>query len=143
MRFLVKYQSRGGNTRAVAETIANTLGVTAEPADAPINENVDVLFIGGGFYIGRIDEKLKDCLEKLPVEKIGKIIPFGTSGGRKAVIKQILEYAVKKGIKADERSLYVPMWLKGNGVLGFKGGKLSDKQIKKITEFAKSVMREN
>lgn len=33
MKTAVRYQSRGGNTKAVAEVIANSLGVKAEPVD--------------------------------------------------------------------------------------------------------------
>jgi len=141
MKFSVKYQSRGGNTRAVAETIADTLGVKAELIDTPLNENVDVLFIGGSLYMGQIDENLKNYLDNLSAEKIGKIAVFGTSGGQKKVIDEITECAVKKGIKTDERSLYVPMGLKGHTWLGLKGGKLNKKQIDKIKEFAHNFLK--
>lgn len=33
MKIAVRYQSRGGNTKAVAEVIANSLGVKAEAVD--------------------------------------------------------------------------------------------------------------
>jgi hypothetical protein len=65
-------------------------------------------------------------------EKISKIVPFGTSGSQKVVIREITEYAVKRGIKVDERALYVQMWLKGHSALGLKGGNLTDSQKKKI-----------
>jgi flavodoxin len=44
MKYAVRYQSRGGNTRAVAEIIAGILGINAEPFDRPLDENVDVTF---------------------------------------------------------------------------------------------------
>jgi menaquinone-dependent protoporphyrinogen IX oxidase len=136
MKFSVKYQSRGGNTRAVAEVIAGTLGVKAEPVDTPTTENVDILFIGGALYAWRIDKKLRKYLDKVESEKIGKIAVFGTSGGQENVIKKITEYAAKKGLKADERSLYLPMKLQGNALFGRKGGNLNNDQINKIKEFA-------
>jgi flavodoxin len=142
VKYSVKYQSRNGNTHAVAEIIANVLGVQAEPADAPLNENVDILFVGGGLYKGRLDGKLNDFLENITSEKIGKIIPFGTSGGQPAVIKQITEYALKKGIKIDERQLFVPMGLRGHSWFGLKGGKLKDKQIQKIKEFVNNILEQ-
>lgn len=53
MKIAVRYQSRGGNTKAVAEVIANSLGVKAEAVDNAITQWVDVLFVGGGVYINR------------------------------------------------------------------------------------------
>ena len=136
MKFSVRYQSRGGNTRAVAEVIAETLGVKAEPVTVPLDENADILFIGGALYAWRIDKKLKKFIDNIPAEKIGKIAVFGTSGGQENVIKKITEYAAKKGIKADERSLYVPMGFQGNAIFGRKGGNLTERQISSIKKFA-------
>jgi hypothetical protein len=50
MKYAIRYQSRGDNTRAVAEIIAGILGVKAEPIDTPLDENVDVLFIRGRWF---------------------------------------------------------------------------------------------
>jgi len=136
MKFSVKYQSRGGNTQAVAEVIANTLGVKAEPVDTPLTENVDILFIGGALYAWRIDKKMKKFINNIELEKVGKIAVFGTSGGQENVIKKIAKYAGKKGLKADERSLYIPMGFNGNALFGRKGGNLNNDQINKIKEFA-------
>ena len=136
MKFAVRYQSRGGNTRAVAEVIADTLGVKAEPVDTPLTENVDILFIGGALYAWRIDKKLKKYLDNIDAGKIGKIAVFGTSGGQENVIKKITEYAAKKGLKADERSLYLPMGMQGNALFKRKGGNLSEKQINLVKDFA-------
>jgi flavodoxin len=141
MKYAVRYQSRGGNTRAVAEIIAGILGVEAEPIDRPLDENVDVLFVGGGVYMWHIDAKLKAYLETLVPGKVGKVVPFGTSGGQKVVIREITECAIKRGIQADEHGLYVQMWLKGHSALGLKGGKLNDKQIEKIKKFAKNIIQ--
>jgi flavodoxin len=141
MKFAVRYQSRGGNTRAVAEIIAGIVGVKEETIDIPLDETIDILFIGGGVYGGRIDKKLKDYIENMYSEKIGEIIPFGTSIRKPIVINEITEYAVKKGIKVDERKLHVQMRLKGFGMLGLKGGKLNDKQIGQIKEFTNEIMQ--
>jgi len=140
MKFSVRYYSRGGNTRAVAEVIAETLGVKAESIDTPVDENVDFLFIGGGLFMGRLDGKLTDYIMNISPEKIGNIVPFGTSGGQKKVIDKIKECAAKKGVKIDERDLYIQMGIKGHSWFGLKGGKLNAKQINKTKEFAKGFI---
>ena len=50
MSTAVRYYSRSGNTKLVAEAIAKALGVSAVSVDRPeaaLNEKADVLFIGG------------------------------------------------------------------------------------------------
>lgn len=74
MKIAVRYQSRGGNTKAVAEVIANSLGVKAEVVDSAITEWVDVLFIGGGVYMGKMDESLYNFLSELNSENVGQIV---------------------------------------------------------------------
>jgi flavodoxin len=59
MKIAVRYQSHGGNTKVVTEIIAKAAGVTAESIEKPIDETVDILFIGGGAYYRNIDPSLK------------------------------------------------------------------------------------
>ena len=143
MKYAIRYQSRGGNTRAVAEKMAEILGITVETIDTPVNEKIGILFIGGGLYKWVLDEKLKEFLENINPEKIGKIIPFGTSGGQELVIKEITKFAQNKGIKVDENKLCVKFGLKGHSWLGLKGGKLNAKQIKKIEDFTNDIIKNN
>ena len=65
MNIAVRYQSRGGNTRAVAEVIAEVIGVKAETIDKPLDEKVDILFLGGGAYMWDADIKLKEYLDTI------------------------------------------------------------------------------
>ena len=49
----VRYYSRSGNTKLVADAIADAIHVKAvsvDQADAPLTEKADVLFIGGALY---------------------------------------------------------------------------------------------
>ena len=140
MNIAVRYQSRGGNTRAVAEIIAECLDLKAESIDEPITNRVDVLFIGGGVYKWDADPKLKEYLEKLDVEKIGQIVAFSTTGGMAKAISRIEEYAHKAGIKMNEKHLCLKVLLQGHSALGREGGHLTDKQITQIKAFTSEVI---
>lgn len=140
MKIDVRYQSRGGNTKAVAEVIANSLGVKAESVDSAITEWVDVLFVGGGVYMGKMDESLYKFLSKLNSENVGQIVCFSTTGSMASTIKQIKQFAMQKGIMVNENELLLKMLLHGHSSLGLIGGKLTDKQIKKIELFTNSVL---
>ena len=61
MKVEVRYYSRSGNTKVLAEAIAKEAGVKAISVDskeAEINNKVDVLFIGGALYAYGLDNNL-------------------------------------------------------------------------------------
>ena len=82
MKSAVRYYSRSGNTRLVAEAIAKGAGTQAVPvdaADAEVREPVDVLFIGGALYAYGIDTNLKEYIRSLKKENVAKAVVFSTS----------------------------------------------------------------
>ena len=53
MKVQVRYYSRSGNTKILAEAIAkgvNTKAISIDDSNALINDKTDVLFIGGALY---------------------------------------------------------------------------------------------
>ena len=98
----VRYFSRSGNTKAVAQAMAQAIGaqaISTDAPEAPLEEKVDILFIGGALYAYGLDENLSAYLEALDAEKVGKAVVFSTSWISKHagdLIKQALE---KKGIE--------------------------------------------
>ncbi|MGN0482352.1 MAG: flavodoxin family protein [Lachnospiraceae bacterium] len=141
MNVTVRYQSRGGNTKAVAEIIAKKAGVKAESVAVPVEEEADLLFVGGGVYMGKIDDSLAQFLEELDANKVGQIICFSTTGMQESAIVQISEAARKKGIRVNENSLLIRMLWRGHAYLGMTGGKLTEKQIAKTKTFVDEVLR--
>jgi len=140
LKIAVRYQSRGGNTRAVAEIIAEDLGLKAESINEPLAEKVDILFLGGGVYKWDIDPQLKEYLEKLDSNKIGQIVAFSTTGGMKKAITRITEYGKKAGISVNEKQLCLKVLLQGHSALGREGGYLTEKQIAEIKKFTSDVI---
>ncbi|MDL2207024.1 hypothetical protein LJC33_08975 [Eubacteriales bacterium OttesenSCG-928-N13] len=81
MKMMVRYQSRGGNTKVVAEAIAKAVGMTAETIDNPITEPVDLLVVGGGVYAWGLDQSLKIFLENLDPAMVKEVAAFTSAGG--------------------------------------------------------------
>lgn len=142
MKIAVRYQSRGGNTRAAAEVIAKTLGVEAAPIDTPLPEPVDLLFVGGGVYRWDADPELKFYLKTLDAAKIGRIAAFSTTGGMTVAIKRISEAARKQGIPLCRHTLCMKLLLQGHAGLGREGGHLTAVQQSEIREFALAAANE-
>ncbi len=109
MSVAVRYFSRSGNTKKVAEYIAEAAGVNAvsvDAADASLTEKADVLFIGGALYAYGIDNTLKKYLDTLSSDKVGKAVVFSTSWLSKHALDLIKNALSEKGIPVEESTLY-------------------------------------
>lgn len=142
MNIEVRYQSRGGNTKAVAEQIANEFNLKAHSIAIPITEYTDILFVGGGVYEWRMDKTLREFMNRLDSQRIGQIICFSTTGYKNSAIEQMKHIAEEKGIAVNHNELLIKMLLKGHSWLGLEGGNLSDKQLKKIINFTDKIKEE-
>lgn len=142
MKISVRYQSRGGNTKAVAEMISKEFHTQALSVDYPINEYTDILFLGGGVYEWKMDNSLCNFIERLPAEKIGQIICFSTTGLMDSTLKQIRKAAEERGIPVNENELLVKMMLRGHSWLGQTGGNLTEKQRRLVLDFVKKIRGE-
>lgn len=110
MNVAVRYYSRTGNTKAVAEAIAKAAGVEAVNVDsgnAKLSEPLDVLFIGGALYAYGIDNHLKNYLKTLKKEDVKKAVVFSTSWISKHSIELIKKYLSEAGIHIADEAFYV------------------------------------
>ena len=143
MKIAVRYQSRGGNTKAVAEAIANAANVKAEPIDVPFNEPIDILFIGGGVYAQDIDRSLKNYLETLDPNDVKSIAAFSTSGLLNCT-RKITIIVKAKQIHTFDETLPVKFGVRNHAWLGGKGHvTLSDKQLRLVEDFVKKTLTKN
>lgn len=110
MSTAVRYYSRSGNTKLVAEAIAKALGVSAVSVDRPeaaLNEKADVLFIGGALYAYGLDRHLKEYLGSLDKVKVGKAVVFSTSWISRHSIDLIRKALEEKEIPVAGETFYV------------------------------------
>lgn len=102
MKIAVRYHSRTGNTKKVAEAIAEELGLTAEDLSTPLSEKVDALFLGSAVYAAGVDKEVKDFIRDNH-DKIGVIYNFSTTAILTSTYKKIKKVAEENGVKiADE-----------------------------------------
>jgi flavorubredoxin len=106
----VRYFSRTGNTKLVAEAIAKAVQTTAISVDAPdakLDKPVDVLFIGGALYAYGIDSHLKEYLASLQKADVKKAVVFSTSWLSKHAIDLIKKGLKDAGIPVAKEFFYV------------------------------------
>ena len=78
MNIAVRYYTKTGNTKRLAEAVANAVGVEALPISEPVAEPVDILFLGNSYYAFSIDPEVREFVASLDKEKVGKIVNFGS-----------------------------------------------------------------
>lgn len=140
MKVAVRYQSLGGNTKSVAEAIANKAGVKAESITVPLNEPVDVLFIGGGVYAHGLDNSLKDYLKNLDAATVKAVAAFSTAGVMDGA-KRIVSIIKEKGILVHDETLPMKLGVRNHGTFVHKGHiDLTDKELAAVNDFVKKVI---
>ena len=113
MTYAVRYYTKTGNTKRLAEAMAKELGVEALPISEPVNETVDYLFLGNSYYAFSIDPEVKAFVASLDKEKIGKIVNFGTAAMLNSTYKKVKQVADKAGIAMDEKEFHCRGEFKG------------------------------
>lgn len=106
----VRYYSRSGNTKLVADAIAAAVGtqaVSVDASNAALAETADVLFIGGALYAYGLDGKLKNYLQSLDASKVKKAVVFSTSWLSRHALDLIKKELSAKGISVENETFYV------------------------------------
>ncbi len=111
MKKAVRYFSKLGNTKTIAEAIAEGAGVEAvSVTDEPsLQERVDILFLGGAPYANIMAPELKEYAEKLEPSKIGKVILFTTSNWSRRTVLALKKLLKSKGIQVQDEYFYAHM----------------------------------
>jgi flavodoxin len=134
MTFAVRYYTKTGNTKRLAEAVAKELGVEALPISTPVEDKVDYLFLGNSYYAFNIDPEVKTFIASLDKDKVGKIVNFGSAAMLNSTYKKVKAEADKVGIQMLDKEFHC----KGE----FKGvhkGRPNDDDIKAAIEFARSI----
>jgi flavodoxin len=92
MHIEVRYLSQTGNTRKLAEAIAQEAETVARPITYPLAE-ADILFLGGAVHWGGVDKELKKFIQGLD-GRVKKVAVFSTAAFMQSAyptLKKLLE----------------------------------------------------
>lgn len=133
----VMYYSRSGNTKKIADAIAQSLNETAEavPPAYPL-ENVKLLFLGSGLYAGKIDNKMRNFINTLNISRVKNVALFSTSGGQDTAIREMKSLLEQKGINVIDQSFIC----KGKSFIFIARKHPSREDLKDAQNFARSVI---
>lgn len=130
----VRYYSRGGNTKKVAEAIAEELGVEALDITNPV-EGADLLFLGSSMYAFTVDQNVKKFVEELKVENAKQLVNFSTSASDVSTHKKINKCIKDKEIMLLDEHLSIP-----GAFLFMNKGRPNEKDLENAKAFARKVV---
>ena len=135
MKIAVRYYTKTGNTKRLAEAVAKAVGVEALPLSSPIEEPVDILFLGNSYYAFSIDPEVRKFIRSLSKDKVGRIVNFGSAAMLNSTWKKVKAEADKKGIPMDKREFHCKGEFKG-----LHKGRPNSEDLAAAAEFAKTFI---
>ena len=135
MTFAVRYYTKTGNTKKLAEAVAGALGVEALPISQPLTEPVDILFLGNSYYAFNIDPEVKSFVQSLSKAVVGKIVNFGSAAMLNSTYKKVKAEADKAGVPMEAREFHCRGEFKG-----VHKGRPNAEDLKAAADFAKTFL---
>ncbi|MBQ7372364.1 MAG: flavodoxin [Blautia sp.] len=135
MKIAVRYYTKTGNTKRLAEAVANAVGTEALPISSPITEPVDILFLGNSYYAFSIDPEVRKFVQSLEKDKVGRIVNFGSAAMLNSTYKKVKAEAEKVGVPMDEREFHCRGEFKG-----IHKERPNSDDLKAAAEFAKKII---
>jgi flavodoxin len=137
MRIAVRYFTRSGNTKKVADAIASAVGASSAPLSSPVKKPVDLLFLGGSVYGFGVDDALKAFVSELDPELVKKVAVFSTSAVVPSGCPQIKKLVDEKGIPLAKEDFHC------RGKFAFlHSGRPNSDDLKAVATFAKNAAKE-
>ena len=136
MKVAVRYYTKTGNTRRLAEAVAEEVGEKALPISTPVTEPVDVLFLGNSYYAFSIDPEVRDFVRSLDKSKVGRIVNFGSAAMLNSTYKKVKAEADRVGIPMDEREFHCKGEFKG-----IHKGRPNEEDLQAAAEFARNIIK--
>lgn len=135
MKAAVRYYTKGGNTKKVAEAIAEAIGVEARSIDVPLEEKYDVVFLGNSVYAANIDKEVKDFVTE-NAERIGCLVNVSTAALIESTYGKMTKLCQELGIKIDDREFHC----KGHFKFMHKG-RPDENDLEEARKFALDIVK--
>lgn len=134
MKIAIRYYTKTGNTKKLAEAISQAVNVEAKTVDEPLSEDVDILFLGSAVYAAGIDAKIKEFIENIDVN-VGEVVNFSSAALIESTYKQVKKEVEAKGIKMSEKEFHC------RGAFKFvHRGRPDENDLRNVQEFAKGII---
>ncbi len=134
MNIAVRFYTRSGNTKKLADAVASATSVEAKDVTCPLDEKADVLFLGCSYYAFDVDEAVKKFIIENK-DNIGKIVCFGTSAMMKSMKKPVKKVADIVGVAVADEEFHC----RGQFAKVHKG-RPNEKDLADVSAFATKII---
>ena len=134
MKIAIRYYTKTGNTKKLAEAIGSAINVEAKTVDEPLTANVANLFLGSAVYAAGIDKRVKEFIENIDVN-VGKVVNFSSAALIESTYSKVKKQVEQKGLKMSEDEFHC------RGAFKFvHRGHPDETDLKNAQEFAKRIV---
>ncbi len=134
MKIEVRFYSRSGNAKKLADAVANAFNTTAKDASYPMTEKADVVFLCSSLYGGKVDEKIRIFLSS-SAKNIGTVVNLSTAGFNGSTYNAVKKICDEYGIKLCEDEFHC----KGK-FLFLNGGRPNGQDLDAASKFVKQTI---
>jgi len=105
MNFEVRYLSKSGNTKKIADAIAKTAGSRSLTIEHAVVKETDILFLGAAVYWTGVDSKMKAFINNLD-SKVKKVVVFSTASFVTSAYPDMKKLLEKKNLTVAEQEFH-------------------------------------
>lgn len=108
MKNAIRYYSKFGHSKMMAEAVKDLVGVDPKTVDEPLTETVDTLLLGAGVMLGKVNGEVIKFINTLTPDKVKRVVCFGSCAIIKSPVPQMRKALEARGIKVDSREFVCP-----------------------------------
>ena len=137
MKAEIRYFTKTGNTKKLADAIAAELGTPAKDLSSPLPEKTDILFLCSSVYWAGADSSVKKYI-KDNANKIGTLVNVSTAAMIGSTYAQIKKVCGQAGVTISNKEFHC----RGK-FAAMHPGHPDDADIQAVKKFARKVMGES
>lgn len=103
MKTAIRYYSKFGHTAKMANIVGELTNTRPELATVRLTEPVDMLYLGSGVFLGKVDNSIVEFINTLTPDMVKCVVCFGSSAIIKSPVPQMRELLQAKGIAVSEK----------------------------------------
>ncbi len=131
----IRYYSKFGHTEQMVKAIESLVEAKAETVESPVAEPVDVLFLGAGVFLGKVNGAVDKFIASLDPDRVGCVVLFGSCAIIDSPVPQMRKALEARGIKVCDKSFTC------KGSMGpLYGGHPNTADIDNFKAFVKEIM---
>ena len=100
----IRYYSKFGHSKQMAQAIEEAVGANAATVAEPLTEPVDILYLGAGVLLGKVNSAVLDFINTLTPNVVKEVVLFGSCAIIDSPVPQMRTALEAKGIKVSDKS---------------------------------------